>query len=390
MAASRPVSPSLSLLLAASAALTGTAHADPPATQGVSYRFNVYDEDALSTRDSLGDPGRYRVESQQLAVALQSANGNRLRVDATHEVMSGSSPWYVLPGPDGEPIQVLSGATIHDTRSEVNIALVDDNGGNDSRTLSASYSREQDYRATALGAQRSLPLNPAVTLGFGASYSHDIIQPSDALAFGRIERGQKNTLSGFASLSWLLGRTAVMETGLQLNHQSGFLSDPYKLVSVNGNLVADSRPGQRDEISWLVRYRLAATPDAALHLDTRLAANSWGQRSLTVRMAWHQSLSHGWRVVPGVRYYTQQEANFYAPYFEVDQCRYCSSDYRLGGFGAWALSLSVRKRIGQTELVLGGERYRATTGYALEGADQSVPAATAYLRLFAGLDFHFD
>jgi hypothetical protein len=384
-------SPSLSLLLAASAALLGhkPAQADESGAHGVGYRFNVYDEDALSGQVLEGDPRRYHVDTQQFSLDTVLGNRNTLNVNAVHEVMSGSSPWYLLPGPDHKPLEVLSGATIRDHRNAMTASLTHDSGGNDTRTFSASYSQERDYHATALGAERTLPLNSALTLGFGGSYSHDLLRPTDALLFHRIERAQKNTASMFGSLSWVLNKSAVIETGVQLNYQTGDLSDPYKLVVVGSRLDADTRPARRSEVAWLVRYRYAVNADAALHADARMAANSWGQRSLTLELAWYQSLRDGWQLIPGVRYYTQDSARFYAPFFDDANERYFSSDYRLGGFGAVAANLNVRKRLGRWELTAGAERYHATTGLALGGADPN-PGTVSYSRLYAGLDFHFD
>ncbi len=390
MGARNNISPSLSLLLAASAALTGPVHAGATDSQHVGYRFQLYDEDALDQRDVVGDAGRYRVESQQLDLSLSDARGGAIHVNATHEVMSGSSPWYQLPGEDGgPPVQVLSGASIRDNRSEVSVSLTRDDGGNDTRSVNVSYSKEQDYRALALGIERSLPLDNALTLGYGASVSHDIIQPSDAGSYGRVARAVKNTGSVFASLAWTLSRRAVLETGLQYTRQSGFLSDPYKMVLVDDALVFDHRPPHRDALAWLARYRLAATRGGALHLDGRLVAGSWGQRSLTLDAAWYQTLG-GWQLIPGLRYYSQRRADFYAPYFQSGPCRYCSGDYRLGSYGAWSANLTVKRSIGNAHLVLGTERYRADRSFALSGSHRPVPAATSYLRLFAGIDFDFD
>ncbi len=388
--ATRP-SASLSLLLAASAALLGAKPVradDTGATHGVGYRFNVYDEDAMSAPVAEGDPRRYHVDTQQFSLDTALGNRNALSVNAVHEVMSGSSPWYLLPGPGNKPLEVLSGATIHDRRSAVTAALTHDNGGNDTHTFSASYSQERDYHATALGAERTLPLNSALTLGFGGSFSHDLLRPTDALLYGSVERAQKNTASVFGSLSWVLSKDAVIESGVQLNYQSGFLSDPYKLVVVGTTLQDDTRPDLRSEAAWLVRYRYAVNADAALHADARVAANSWGQHSLTLEAAWYQRLRDGWQLIPGLRYYTQDSARFYAPFFEAANERYFSNDYRLGGFGAVSLNLDVRKRFGHWELNAGAERYRATTGLALGGGDPN-PGTVSYTRLFAGLDYQF-
>lgn len=385
-------SPSLSLLLAASATLTGhaPARADETASeQYAGYRFNVYSEDALSA-PALGDPRRYEVYSQQFLLNTPIGNRNTLSVNATHEVMSGSSPWYVLPGPDGKPIQVLSGATIRDHRSAATAAFTHDAGGNDTTSVSATYSQERDYHSAALGAERTLPLNAALTLGFGGSFSHDRIKPFDAVLYGRIQRAGKNTTSAFASLSLVLDRYSVVESGVQLDYQSGYLSDPYKLVSVGDTLDPDTRPDRRSEAAWLVRYRRAASDKAALHLDSRLAANSWGQHSLELEASWYQNLRDGWQLVPGVRYYSQSRARFYAPFFAENSGPFFSSDYRLGAFGAAAANLNLRKRIDHWEFSAGAERYHASTGYALGGTALADPATVSYTRIFAGLDYHFD
>jgi|KBSSwiStaDraftv2_1062776.scaffolds.fasta_scaffold130521_2 Protein of unknown function (DUF3570) len=388
---SRP-SPSLSLLFAASAALLGhkAAQADETsAAHSVGYRFNVYDEDALSAQVEEGDPRRYHVDTQQFLFDTALGNRNTLNVSAVHEVMSGSSPWYLVPGPDNKPLEVLSGATIRDHRSAMTATLTHDAGGNDTRSVSATYSAERDYHATALGVERSLPLNSALTLAFGGSFSHDLLRPTDALLYHRIERAQKNTASMFGSLSWVLSKNAVLESGLQFNYQTGYLSDPYKLVVVDSSLDADTRPDRRSEAAWLVRYRYALNADASVHADARVAANSWGQHSLTLELAWYQGLRDGWQLIPGLRYYTQDSARFYAPFFDDANERYFSSDYRLGGFGALAANLNVRKRFGRWELNAGAERYHATTDLALGGADLN-PGTVSYTRIYAGLDFHFD
>ena len=392
----RPIkrsSPSLTLLLAASAALVGQkAQADETSSSPtVGYRFNVYDEDAFSGAPIIGDPKRYHVDTQQMDFSSGVGDRNTLNVNATHEVMSGSSPWYSIPGPNNKPIQVLSGATIRDHRSAIDASLTHDAGGNSTTTVDASYSTERDYHATAIGAEHTLPINTALTLGFGGSLSHDIIEPTDALIFDRITHAEKNTLSAFGSLSWVLNKASVIESGIQLNYQSGYLSDPYKLATVGDVQLPDTRPDRRTEAVWLVRYRYAVNSNAALHADSRVAVNSWGQKSLTLDVAWYQSLGNGWQLVPGVRYYSQGSARFYAPFFAAeDAARFYSSDYRLGAFGSIAANINVRKQFGRWELVAGAERYHASTSYTIGGAVLSNPGIVSYTRIFAGVDYHFD
>jgi len=385
-------SPSLAALMSAAAALVPDAHAQSTTAAEtdarVSYRFNDYSEDAFSGA-AIGDRDRYRVLSQQFQLATPVGADAALSVSATHEVMSGSSPWYVLADLQQRPLQVMSGATIQEHRNELRASWTQGTGSAGGTTYSASYSKERDYRALAAGIERSQPLGAAVTLGYGGSFSHDAIDPFEAAKYNRIDHASKNTASVFGSIAWIIDRSTVLQAGLQLNNEHGYLSDPYKLASVGHDVVADARPGRRDAVAALLRYRRAfAGPDAALHLDYRYAQDSWGVVSHTLEAAWYQTLPAHWEFVPALRYYSQQQARFYAPYFaDAGSHNFYSSDYRLGTFGALSASFNLRKRIGKWEFSGGVERYHAATDYALGGADAVVPGVVSYTRAFIGLDY---
>ena len=395
MATQRTLSPSLAALMSAAAALAPGAHAQTaPAAESdsrVSYRFNEYGEDEYSG-PAIGSSDRYKVYSQQYQLQTRVGSRGALDVTATHEVMSGSSPWYSLPGSDNRPIQVLSGATIKEHRSEVRAAYTLDPGTTSSTTFNVSYSQERDYHATALGVEHSFPLSNALTLGLGGSFSHDLIAPTDAILYDRVQHEEKDSVSAFGSLAWVIDKSSVVQTGIQLNVENGYLSDPYKLVYIGEDILADTRPGGRTEAAWLLRYRRAFSgADAALHLDYRYAQDSWGVASHTLDVGWYQSLAHGWQLIPAARYYSQQQARFYAPYFlQAGAHQFFSSDYRLGTFGAFSASLNLRKRIAHWEISAGVERYHAAADEALGGADLAVPGVLSYTRAFVGVDYLFE
>jgi Protein of unknown function (DUF3570) len=392
MSMRRSLSPSLAALMGAAAALThgqAQSQATSESDTRVGYRFNEYSEDSFSG-ESIGDKDRYKVYSEQFQLDTR-VSGGALDLTATHEVMSGSSPWYVVPGPDNRPIQVLSGATIQEHRSELRGSYTVAPGTSSSSTFSASYSQERDYRAGAFGYERSIPLTNALTLGAGGSISHDIIEPTDAALYDRVTHEEKNTLSAFTSLAWVIDKASVLQMGVQINHERGYLSDPYKLVSVSDDILPDSRPGVRTEAALLARYRHAFShPDAALHLDYRYSQDSWGIAAHALEAGWYQNVGAGWQLIPSVRYYSQQQARFYQPFFIDGEHRFESSDYRLGTFGALSASLNVRKRIARWEFSAGIERYHAATDYALGGNDSAVPGVLSYTRGFVGLDYVFD
>lgn len=390
-------SASLTALLSAAAALLPAPQAkaaeSDDANTRASYRFSEYDEDSLNASSVIGDPKRYRVLSQELSIDTKLASGAwGLKLDATHEVMSGSSPWFVEPDASGRAVQVLSGATIRDHRSALSASLTQNPGTSTNTTYTASYSTERDYHATAIGIERSQPLDQATTLGYGGSFSHDLIRPTDAAIYGRIARATKNTASTFGSLAWVLDRDSVLQAGIQLNLEHGFLTDPYKLFAYGEHILPERRPDRRVEAAGLVRYRRSyAQIDAALHLDYRYAQDSWGLSSHTIEASWYQGLGGGWRLVPALRWYSQSAARFYAPFFATPAGQnFYSSDYRLGTFGAFSTSINIRKAIGRWEFSLGAEHYHSAKGLALDGGGSSVPALVDFTRAWAGLDYGFD
>ncbi len=411
--ASAPVAPtcssaSLRMLLGAAAALSVSAvHAAadappepsvasdaPAADQGqetrTSYRYSEYDEDPQTGR-VIGSRERYFVRAHQFRLDQGIGERAALSLSGTQEVMSGSSPWYVLPGANGDLIQVLSGATIRDTRRELVATLVTDPAIPDHNTYSASISDEDDYKSLALGFERAQALAPQLTLGYGFSYSDDSLDPSDAIEQNRIEHANKNTASGFASLAWVLDRSSVLQAGVQLTRHDGYLSDPYKQVAVGTDVLRDARPDLRLQTAAIVRYRRAfADANAALHLDYRYVHDDWSIQSHSVEVAWYQSLGKDWRLVPSLRYYSQSAADFYSAFFVDSPGRYASSDFRLSAYGAVSGKLNLRKRFGDWELSIGAERYRSNEHYALGSANDVVPGLVSFTRFFAGFDYGFD
>lgn len=381
-------------LLTATAALvapTATpAQSDAAGGTSISYRHGDYDEDRLEPAPLDGSDRRYRVRTEQFLLNTALGDSDQLSVGLVHEAMSGSSPWFSFPDADGDALQVMSGATIRDTRREVSAAWSRDRGAAGSLGASASYSAEDDYHAAALGLDWTRPLTAAIDLGLGASFSHDIIDPTDAAEFDRIDRAIKNSASLFSSLTFVLDRSTQLQAGVQLTHANGYLSDPYKRYYAGDRILPDTRPDQRTQGAFLLRWRRAfVEQDGALHLDYRLAGDSWGVRSHTVETSWYQSLPHDFRIVPGLRWYSQGAASFYAPFSAAGTVgRYHSSDYRLAANGSVSASIDVRQRIGAWEWVIGIERLRAHDALGFGGEPD--PGRVSYTQIQAGFDYHFE
>jgi hypothetical protein len=136
----------------------------------VNYRYSKYDEDALPDGQVLtGDPARYQIETHQFRLVKSLGDQYSLTINAVHETMSGSSPWFVLPGNNGSPVQILSGATIEDKRNEFRgklTRLLEDG----SWSLELGISDEDDYQARSLSLGRELENeDKSRTWAFGGS-----------------------------------------------------------------------------------------------------------------------------------------------------------------------------------------------------------------------------
>lgn len=383
----------LSAVFAAAAAFVAVAAKaqESSVRDGFSFRAHDYDEAAYSGQHD-GSTRRYRVRTEQASLNLTVRGGYQLAVDGSIESMSGSSPWFVIPDEQGRPFQVLSGASIADSRRELAVGLGSPQGEPTRHRVSAQHSVEDDYRGSALGYQIEHALSAQRTLAGGFSVGDDALDPTDARQYGRIEHADKRSRGGFIALTTVLDRNRQVQVGLNFERHAGYLSDPYKQVLVGERLLRDTRPDRRQQWAAVVRYRHALRDgDAALHTDYRFSRDDWGLRGHELQLVWWQELGRRFEFGPSLRYYSQSAARFYAPFLDrVRADGHASSDYRLGRFGAFALGVNLRWQW-QTRWawVLSAERYRSDTGLALGGRGAAVPALVDFDRVMLGVDWNF-
>ena len=378
---------SLLALSTTALALPGIAGADaPPVASTLSYKISNYKEDDLSRSTVLfGDLDRYDIDVHQFQFIAPISRNMSLQIDANYESMSGASPWYTLAGIDGKPIVILSGASgIRDRRSEVSI------GGsyyleNGRISGNIGYSEEDDYRAFYGGFSGERHFNnDTTTLSAGVSYSSDDIFPTDAKLFDRVSSEHKNSASAYFSVSQLINQVSSFQSGFSITEQSGFLSDPYKL--------RDVRPKEKTQLAWTNSYRRFFTnADAAWHINYRLYHDDFGISSHTIDTAWHQNIGRRYRLIPGLRYYTQSAANFFTNVDDFTQAltEYQSSDYRLSAFGAISGSISFIADFGKWTTTLTAERYIANDKYSGYEVSQPSTALVSYNRVSIGIDYRF-
>lgn len=376
----------------------------------LSYRYSQYAEGEIDGSVNVvdGSRERYDISIHQLRFKTAIAGNADMTVDLQQESMSGASPWYILQGNDGEPLLVMSGATIEEERTDIGANFTSYFDTIVSST-SLGYSTENDYSSFSMSYALSKALNEKnVTLDFRISGSQDFIEPTPIGGDARtipIDEEKKTSGSLSFGFSAVIDRTSILSTAISLTRYDGYLSDPYKRVHVlnlpetstgeNDNcpagLCADSRPDQRTQWDWTVRYRKSLTEyNAALHLDYRYYTNDWEVDSHTVEAAWYQNFAEHWQVAPQVRWYTQTDSAFYQIYFENPRNDgFYSSDYRLSAFDAVSAKLKLSRFFGFGALHVSFETYSSDAGTGRNELSAGSPALVDFTHVTAGIDYKF-
>jgi len=362
------------------------------------YTYSFYSEDDIdSSKVSPGsETSRYEIHNHQFRVAAPIAARFDLGLDVAYETMSGATPWYIIPDVDGDPVQVMTGATIEEARTDASL-----NGTYHLETGRATgamgISVENDYLAFNGSVSGERYFNEKnTTLNGGGGFSIDKIEPVDADTDPfRPSKENKQSFSLFSGVSQVLGRSSVINSTLNYQFSNGFLSDPYKRVLVEGAPIGDSRPDTRHQITWLTRLRQHADfMNGAFHADYRFYIDTWQINSHTIDVAWYQNLPWGLRLIPSLRYYTQSAAKFYAPWFEVaPSSGHASSDYRLSPFGALAYRVRAESNFPIREtnwkIHAGYERYTSSADLAIMKVALENPGLVSYNLFSVGVTAQF-
>lgn len=242
----------------------------------------------------------------------------------------------------------------------------------------AGFSTEYDY--THVGANLGLARDfnkRNTTLSAGIAYSQDSIDPvggapvplTQMLDVGdsgnKLGSDSKDVLDLLLGITQVLGRNTILRVNYSYSDSSGYLNDPYKILSVvdpltgdtltrvpaagnegpSGLFLYESRPDHRVKQSLYAEVK-HAMGKPVLGASYRFMTDDWGIDSNTaeVRLRWPWSNSSF--IEPQLRYYTQSAADFYrSSLVSSDPLpQYASADFRLGDFDAITVGLKFGHR----------------------------------------------
>lgn len=268
--------------------------------------------------------------------------------------------------------------SFHDTRVAATANWQQPLGRLSLLNIGAGASVEIDYTHAGLNAQISHDFNKRnTTLSAGIAIGHDTVNPiggtpvpltplqaasgrgggeGDGGEGGGSGPGQpKDVMDFMVGVTQVLTRNLLLQLNYSYSDSSGYLNDPYKILSVvdgaTGEPIPSTPPPGVQGPSYLFLYE--NRPDkrvkqsyyaqakyymdgSVLDLSYRHMTDDWQIDSDTVDLHLRWPLSSASYLEPHLRFYRQNEAYFYRASLIDGQplSDYASADYRLGNFNA--------------------------------------------------------
>lgn len=376
-------------LAAATCGLLGALPASPAAAQ------EVKDWDIESSLLYYGeDNDRVRDVSLDIAIHRALDEDRSFNLNFTVDSLTGATPNGAVPtnapqtftgSSGGESYTVPAGEvpldpTFLDTRIAATANWQAPLGEASRWNVGLSFSDEYDYTHIGANARFEHDFNlKNTTAYFGVAYGQDDIKPVGGAPIGLTpmvasvaeggdddeEEGDddgyrdggtsqsKDVADLLVGVTQILSRRSILEVSYSYGKSDGYLTEPYKLLSVVDPVTGitvpgpdgapflylyEKRPDQRTKQSAFAEWRHAFDRDS-MALNLRYMTDDWGVRSETAEARYRWNINEHSYLEPHLRYYTQTAADFYRTVLFAGEPlpAFASADYRLGDLDAYTV-----------------------------------------------------
>ena len=382
---------------------SGVAGAADPGQNRAETSFLLYSE-------------KNRVTAEEAVIGVNKLlKGNQtLQLKLTYDGMTGATPTGAAPSrkaqtftrPSGrgsyviQPGEIPLDNTFKDNRFAADASISQPWGRMTVVNFGAHGSAEHDYSSIGLNGGITRDFNRKnTTFGISGAYSHDVttavggtpvpFTPEKAVSAGgegeniRIPRTGKpkeiyDVVVGF---SQILSRMTIFRMNYSFDRASGYLIDPYKVLSVvqpadsvdPGETVVniyENRPASRNKNAVYGELRQYLSGNT-IDLSYRYFWDNWGVISHTVDISYLWQFQSGKSIQPHFRWYRQLQANFYRPFLVQGAAlpAYASADARLAKFDAYTMGLQYSVPISDIS------RLNISAEYYFQRGDGSPPEA---------------
>jgi hypothetical protein len=344
----------------------------------LSYKYESYVE--------MG--GRIGVQTRGAVLEQDLGTEMHFKLEGVLDAITGATPTGV-PAPAGSDQVDL--AELHPERRKAWNAGLSRQFSRVNLAIGAGNSRESDYVSNGWSVNTLTDFNQKnTTLLLGLAGTDDKIK-----VFYQRVRARKHTHDYIVGLTQLLDPRTAVSLNFTWGDANGFLGDPYRLVQKNIELFpgvslpltfGETRPPDREKWIGLVGLNRAVPAlHGALDATYRYYHDTFGTVAHTVDLAWFHRVGERLILRPGVRFYAQDAASFYAYNLDATPITpvsgppgvtgpYYSSDYRLSKFDSFNYGLKVIwKATERLDLDVALEQYE------MRGTDRVTPQS-AYPR----------
>lgn len=367
---------SCSLIGQANAAETVPANDDWKVDAAIMY---YGEQERVQAVEAIGNVQKAFGDSSLLdmKVVVDSLTGS----SASGAVAQGESQTFTRPSGKGE-YTVGAGDTplddtFHDTRVQLSANWQEVFNQDWTGNVGVYGSKEFDYLSMGLnaGLERSFNKNNT-TLALSGAFTQDVVDPvggrpvafsemvyranynSDAeyqAAFDQTRLSgddTKQTSDVMLGVTQILNRNWLMQANYGLSSVSGYMNDPYKILSeVDSNGITqgyryENRPDSRLKHSVYVMTK-GALDSGVVDFSYRYSTDDWDITSHTLETHYRYYFSPSFYGQLHLRYYQQQAAEFYQPFLMMGDTLpdYASADYRIGDMTAYTIGLKFGQRL---------------------------------------------
>ena len=318
-----------------------------------------------------------------------------LSLGLTVDALTGASPNGALPQSVAQTFTQPSGKntfttppgefplddTFRDTRVAITADWEQPLGRLWAMNIGASASKEFDYLHLGLNAKISRDFNNRnTTLSGGFAVAMDDVDPIGGTPTGLTQmlpvgdlsnrRGSesKDIFDVIIGVTQVVSRNFLMQVNYSYSDSSGYLSDPYKILTVVDGVTGDAvpllplfpqdqgpshlnyfehRPDSRSKHSLYTQGKYYMN-GKVLDASYRYMTDDWeiDSHTIDVRLRW--PVGGDKYLEPHLRFYTQTAAEFYQlSLIDGDPLpEYASADYRLGDFDAITLGMKYGWKTG--------------------------------------------
>ena len=216
--------------------------------------------------------------------------------------------------------------------------------GNTTFSWGYAQSEENDYSAESFSFGISQDVfDGLTTISMGYSLGDDLVSQNGNEEFGEKDVDRQSYRLG---LSQVITKNMLLGMSFEVITDEGFLNNPYRSVRFleadTFQYQAEQYPNTRTSSAGSLRTRYYMPWRAAVHGEYRFFSDTWGIAAHTGQIGYTHPTDFGWDFDFHIRYYTQDQADFYSDLFirrdqqnflarDKEMSTFTSSSIRLGG-----------------------------------------------------------